>query len=168
MKKKRVMMIKAGTIPMLRWNKEKKVDETVNIHVEDGCVTEYSLYVKNNETGRYVEYGEPAEYEIDEQEFEVKLDTTVLVHYQSHDLMPIPETNTVPETAKNGRVWIAGNKVRYYLSGGYYEKANAFFSEKEDNAKYSWKINGGFVYADKVYGGEIENQIVADFGKIKE
>ena len=77
-----------------------------------------------------------------------------------------PVISNVPEAAKNGKIWTSGSKVRYYLTDSYYQKASAFFSEKEDSAKYSWKVNGGFVYASKCYNGTIEEMIIADFGEV--
>jgi len=76
------------------------------------------------------------------------------------------ENTEIPEEAKSGRLWESGSKKRYYLSEGYYQAANAYFSTTEDYGKYCWKVAGGFVYAAKCYNGAVKEQVIADFGEV--
>lgn len=73
-------------------------------------------------------------------------------------------TVELPEAVKGITPW----KSRYYLKSGYLGKANAFYSPKKDSGKYEWKVNGGYVYAEKTYNGAVVEEIIADFGEIKE
>ena len=76
------------------------------------------------------------------------------------------ENAEIPEAAKSGKLWESGSKKRYYLSEGYCQAANAFFSTTEDYGKYCWKVAGGFVYAAKCYNGAVKEQVIADFGEV--
>ena len=76
-----------------------------------------------------------------------------------------PGNTEIPEAAKSGKLWESGSKKRYYLSDGYYQAANAYFSTTEDYGKYCWKVAGGFVYATKCYNGAVKEQVIADFGE---
>jgi len=76
-----------------------------------------------------------------------------------------PAKTEIPEAARSGKLWESGSKKRYYLSEGYYQNANAYFSNTEDYGKYCWKVAGGFVYAAKCYNGAVKEQVIADFGE---
>ena len=58
-----------------------------------------------------------------------------IVEAEKSENIEIPE---IPEAAKSGKIWEAGSKKRYYLSEGYYQAANAYFSTTEDSVNYCW------------------------------
>lgn len=65
-------------------------------------------------------------------------------------------TQETKETIKKlGRVktWDGNGTMRWYLQAKNFAKAGVLFSEMPQNARYIYKVPGGFLHAAKSYNG---------------